>query len=91
MAITQNVPSEIQEMTAEQLRELAKKKEAQEEMTKLEATGVDEFINSANQVNSLEAVYRLCSNFKWRIEKVRRVLSPPVEGTTKRGRKKKQK
>lgn len=92
MAIGQTVeiPKELEEMTPEQLIQLAKVKDAQRELAKLESHGIKEFINSANQVTDLDGVYKLVSATKWRIEKIRRVLHPTPESQKgKRGRKKK--
>lgn len=79
---TENVTVEQIEAEEKRLATLKANLELQELQTK----GIQDFKESASKVNSVDEIYKLASNFKWRVEKIKRVLSPPAEGTSKRGR-----
>lgn len=79
---TENVT--VEQIEAEEARLAVLK--ANLELSKLQTNGLAEFKKSASEATSIEDAYKVSSNFKWKVEKIRRVLNPPKEGESNRGR-----
>ena len=85
MALTQteNVTKEDIEAQKQKIKVM----EANLELSELNENGLASFQESVSKATSIEEAYRTASNFKWKVEKIRRILSPPSEeGSSKKGR-----